>query len=105
MLDQFVKKTKLKFVLYNINLFTVAHIAKKIAVGGNPMAKPIKKWKGMPNDTKINEGKALQFATDIGFYISHIEASDSVVTECKGARILNASSIMEAKIFKQICIR
>lgn len=100
MLDQFVKKTKLKFAKYNINIFTVAHIAKKIDVGGNPMAKPIKEWKGMPNDTKINGGKALQYATDIGFYIARIEASDSIAAERKGARILNASSIMEAKIFK-----
>lgn len=99
LLDQYFKKFKNQFVEYNINMYCIAHMAKKMNLE-NPMARPVREWKALPADVKINGGKNFLFNTDIGIYISSIVANSPEAIEKKSASYLEAGAIMEAKLWK-----
>ena len=99
LLDQYFKKFKNQFVEYNINMYCIAHMAKKMNLE-NPMSRPVREWKALPADVKINGGKNFLFNTDIGIYISSIVANSPEAIEKKSASYLEAGAIMEAKLWK-----
>lgn len=99
LMTMLIQKYRQRFNRLNINFFTISHTSKNINMD-NPMAKPIKEWKGLPNDIKISGGSALMYATDLFIYIKRIEASDETAVERKGAKSLGLSSIMEAIMLK-----
>lgn len=100
LMDLFVKRFKHAFVKYNINILTISHLSDKIDMNAMPGARPAREYLGLDSGKKINGGKALQYATDIGININKIIAKDAKSVEAKGGKNLDASSISQATLFK-----
>lgn len=100
MLDVFFKRFRHLFSKYNINTISITHFANKIDMNAMPGARPTRDYKGLSSDKKINGGKAHEFAADISINIEKIVARDEKTVETKGGKNVNATSISQARIFK-----
>lgn len=99
-LMKYFQKYKSQFVRSNINLYYVAHVGTKANFDGGFNAPPARDFKGMSNKEKVNGGKALQYATDIGFNLERIVLATPKALEDKSLGYLEANDVLQCKLWK-----
>lgn len=98
-IDRFFKLYRDKMVDYNIIMISICAIAKNLGDLSNPMARPVKVWKGVPADVKILGGMKNAYSSDIGIYLDRYMESEKAKLD-KTVGYLDSNSSLRATLFK-----
>ena len=71
-IDKLFKLYRRKMIEYNIIVFSICAITEEINMT-NPMARPKKRWKGLPASVKILGGRKNAYNSDIGILLDSYE--------------------------------
>ncbi len=71
-IDKLFKLYRRKMIEYNIIVFSICAITEEINMT-NPMARPKKRWKGLPANVKILGGRKNAYNSDIGILLDSYE--------------------------------
>lgn len=71
-IDKLFKLYRRKMIEYNIIVFSICAITEEINMA-NPMARPKKRWKGLPATVKILGGRKNAYNSDIGILMDSYE--------------------------------
>ncbi len=97
----YMQRYKPHYVNYNINMVAIAHFADKINFSGNmATANPVREWKAIANNKKINGGKPLQYATDVGIVLDRIIHPNKASLEKNNLSYLDANDTLSCALYK-----